>query len=242
MDNSDSKKFFIDTTFDVRDDTPPGKDPDSCSPTLRKYHQLLWSKDLPCGQKLELDDKLMGYMGNTQYWFSGDSIVHSFSRWAKYQHIIKQIDPAVIENFRHIGYTIGGDIIFPANVPAGKGKMSMNQRRGILVKICDRFDLTLECIRRYYLGTDSPLYSCICDFKPFFDSFVDFKGYVDFFLLQDLVTDDYSGIKYWYPFSGEFYSNPLPQTPEEYLTYVDTVLDFLAKRNARIDQWAKENL
>lgn len=241
MDQSNKMKM-IDTTFDVRDDTPSGKDPDSYSPTLRRYHQLLWSKELPCGQKLILDDKLMGYIGDTQYWFSGDSIIHSFSRWAKYQHVISQIDPSVIENFIHIGYTIGGDIIFPANVPAGKGKMSMNQRRGILVKICDRFDLTLECIRRYYIDIESPLYSCINDYKPFFDAFVDFKGYVDFFLLQDLVTDDYSAIKYWYPFPGEFYSNPLPRNPEEYLEYVDTVQRFLSCRNARIDKWSEDNL
>ena len=236
------KNRIIDTSFDVRLDTPPGKDPDSCSPSLWRYHQLLWSKELPCGQKLELNNKLYAKIGETEYWFSGDSIAHSFSRWIKYRYIISQIDPAVIANFKHIGYTIGGNIIFPANLPAGKGKMSMNQRRGILVKICDRFDLTLECIRRYYLGIDSPLASCISDYKPFFDAFVDFKGYVDFFLLQDLVTDDYSAIKYWYPFQGEFYSNPLPQTPEEYLKYLDTVIEFLNRRNARIDEWAKKNL
>jgi hypothetical protein len=32
----------IDITFDFRSDTPPGKDPDTWSPTLRSYHQLLW--------------------------------------------------------------------------------------------------------------------------------------------------------------------------------------------------------
>lgn len=37
----------IDTTFDVYSDTPIGRDPDSHSPTLRRYHQMLWSKRLP---------------------------------------------------------------------------------------------------------------------------------------------------------------------------------------------------
>lgn len=32
---------MIDTTFDFRSETPPGKDADSHSPTLRRYHQLL---------------------------------------------------------------------------------------------------------------------------------------------------------------------------------------------------------
>ncbi len=45
----------IDITFNVFSDTPKGKDPDSHSPTLRKYHQILWSKPLPDGRMFELD-------------------------------------------------------------------------------------------------------------------------------------------------------------------------------------------
>ncbi len=60
------KYRLIDTSFDVRLDTPEGKDPDSYSPTLRRYHQLLWSKELPCGAKLELDDKLFAVVGDTE--------------------------------------------------------------------------------------------------------------------------------------------------------------------------------
>ncbi len=46
----------IDTTFDFRLDTPPGQDPDKFSPTLRRYHKLLWSKSLPSGAIFELED------------------------------------------------------------------------------------------------------------------------------------------------------------------------------------------
>ena len=38
----------IDTAFDFRTDAN-GKDPDSHSLTLRRYHRLLWSKPLPNG-------------------------------------------------------------------------------------------------------------------------------------------------------------------------------------------------
>lgn len=48
----------IDVTFDFRSDTPPGMDPDARSPTLRRYHRLLWSKPLPSGRAFELDDAL----------------------------------------------------------------------------------------------------------------------------------------------------------------------------------------
>ena len=43
----DIKEEILDINFNVYSDTPEGKDPDSFSPTLRKYHKLLWSKTLP---------------------------------------------------------------------------------------------------------------------------------------------------------------------------------------------------
>ena len=39
----------FDAGFDLRSDTPEGKDPDTYSPTLRRYHRMLWSKELPSG-------------------------------------------------------------------------------------------------------------------------------------------------------------------------------------------------
>ena len=80
-------------------------------------------------------------------------------------------------------YTIGGTILFP------KHPNNINGQRGMNPFICDRWDLTLECIRRYYEGiTDkdhNPLGWVLETDKPFFDMFVDFRGYYDFFFLQD---------------------------------------------------------
>ncbi len=52
----------IDVWFDVRSDCPrpkPGSnkipDPDNASPTLKAYHQLLWSKQLPNGEFMALE-------------------------------------------------------------------------------------------------------------------------------------------------------------------------------------------
>ena len=44
---------MIDTTFDFRTDATTD-DPDESSPTLRRYHRLLWSKPLPSGDMFEL--------------------------------------------------------------------------------------------------------------------------------------------------------------------------------------------
>ena len=49
----------IDVEFDFRTDAG-GRDPDSYSPTLRRYHQLLWSKELPSGERFDLSDTTPG--------------------------------------------------------------------------------------------------------------------------------------------------------------------------------------
>ena len=65
------------------------------------------------------------------------------------------------------------------------------------------------------------------------------KGYVDFFFLQDCVTDDYNHVNFWLG-SGAFEYNPLPKTVEEYLSWIEKELDFVEKRNQRIKQTVKE--
>ena len=45
-----SKSFAINPTFDFRADTPPNKDPDLTSETLKQYHKKIWSKKLPNGK------------------------------------------------------------------------------------------------------------------------------------------------------------------------------------------------
>lgn len=82
------------------------------------------------------------------------------------------------EAFRTIGYTIGA--------------MTINGARGFNQSIADRMDLTLECIRRYYVGQRSPLTETLARYPDFFGLFETFSGYVDFFLLDDLV-DERSG-------------------------------------------------
>ncbi len=228
----------IDVTFDFRSDSNGG-DPDAKSPTLHNYHKLLWSKKLPNGKFLLLDEKLKNTTDSCEYIFGSDSIIHSFSRWAKYQHIIKQIDPKEIEEFRRMGYTMAGMIIFPKN--RINNCQSINMARGCNQRIMDRFDLTLECIRRFYNNENSPLTNCFNNYSTFFELFVDFRSYVNFFLLQDLVTDDYNKIKFYHPFN-DFEVSPLPKTVDEYHEYKRKNLEFINNRNKRIKDWAIHNL
>lgn len=83
--------------------------------------------------------------------------------------------------------------------------------------------------------------SAFVDISLFFDLFVDFKGYVDFFHLQDLVTENYSAVEFLCWFDG-FHSNyPLPRTVEEYNEYINRVMKFSKSRNERIATWCREN-
>ena len=82
---------------------------------------------------------------------------------------------------------------------------------GFIRWIKDRFDLTVECIRRHYLNEASPLSDTLERYSDYFRLFGDFGGYVEFFLLQDLVTHDFSAVKFFSPFD-DFNSSPVPGT------------------------------
>ncbi len=226
----------IDITFDFRSDTPAGKDPDSFSPTLRKYHKLLWSKSLPNGKDFLLDDSKDGiYLYHQselgEFYLSSDTATHTFSRWASMADIIAQIDKDEVETFRHLAYTIGSMIIFPSN--RVDGKSTINGARGFHPLIKDRIDLTLECIRRFYLNEASPLSEVLGRYKSFFELFDNFQGYVEFFLFQDLVAKDFSEIKFFMPFN-DFKPPVVPKTLDTYLSYKSSVINYITARNERI--------
>ena len=226
----------IDINFDVYTDTPKNKDPDSFSPTLREYHQFLWSKPLPSGVNFLLDlntPKLLHHISELgEFFLSSDSIGHTYSKWKQMSHIIDKFDrEKELDPFYLICSTIGAYIIFPAK--RIDNKMTINGARGVNHKIQDRFDLTLECIRRFYLKEKSPLSDVLERYANFFNLFDNFRGYVDFFLLQDLVEKDYLAIKFWIVFDY-FDSAPLPNNKEEYLRYKTKVIDFVNARGQRM--------
>ncbi len=225
----------IDISFDVYSDTPEGKDPDSFSSTLRNYHKFLWSKRLPNKEEfcLNLDKpKLLHHKSALgEFFLSSDAIGHTYSRVKKMSHIIDEISHEEINDFFSICSTIGAYVIFPAK--RINNKMTINGARGVNHKIQDRFDLTLECIRRHYLNQQSPLTDVLERNANFFKLFSDFKGYVDYFLLQDLVERNYEAIKFWSNFDN-FETGPLPINKEEYVSYKEKVINFVNRRNQRI--------
>ena len=146
-------------------------------------------------------------------------------------HIVEQVPKDEMDYFSNIRATIAGHAIFPAK--RINNKMTINGARGVNHKIQDRFDLTLECIRRFYLKETSPLTEVFERYAKFFYLFDDFKGYINFFLYQDLVKEDYSKIKFWHLFD-DFLGPPLPKNLDEYLLYKKKVISFIKDRNQRI--------
>ena len=162
----------IDVTFNVYLDSG-GKDPDSHSPTLKKYHRLLWSKPLPSGKPFTLSEtESKSYLTyNSEHGvmsLSSDSISNSYRNKKALSTIIKDLSKEV-EEFRNIGSTIGGYILFPSKRIGGR--MTINGARGFNQKIADRFDLTLECIRLHYMGRSNPLEEVLSQNSAFFKLF-----------------------------------------------------------------------
>jgi hypothetical protein len=229
--------MIIDTNYKFYTDARGG-DPDTTSPTLRKYHKTLWSKFLPNGKSFELSDKqndvyLYHKSELGEFFLGSDAITHSYGHHKRKQWLTQQIPKEVNELFE-AGSTIGAYIIFPSNRIDGNN--TINQARGCHRLIDDRFDLTLECIRRFYLEQTSPLYDTLLRYKNFFDLFNNFESYTHFFLLEDLI-DEKQQIKFYLPFD-DFKTPPIFFEINDYLFYKKGVMNFIKKRNERIKKYA----
>lgn len=225
------------------DDPDYVSDADRDSRRLKHWHGVLWSEELPSGERLEWTPEPGSYLAATSsagpLRVSSDTIATTHAAYANSDVPQWWSGLAEAERSRHekAFYTIGGFIIFPTR------PQSLNQRRGTDRRICDRFDLTLECIRRYYLGQGtSPLADVIRADANYFGLFghgpTGFTSFVNFFHLHDMIDGD--SIR-WLDGSGEsvwdFDAPPLPTSASGYQTYLDNVLTFVMSRNDRIREW-----
>lgn len=201
---------------------------------------MLWSKALPNGEQLVLTpEKRTVYLAHDsslgRFVLSSDTIATSNKK--RLAHFYSQLPEEENERFHRQGYTIGGMMVFPG-VPV-EGKQTINQRRGTHRQIEDRFDLTLECIRRHYAGELSPLSETVAAYRSFFDLFVDFAGYVGFFHLGDLVSEAGS-VRYFHAFE-DFKTPALPGSLDDYVEYRDRTFQFVRARNRRIQDWVVDH-
>lgn len=239
--------MIIDTNFCFADDTPDfwtneGKDPDKYSQKLREYHQFIWSRQLPNNEKMDLQSN-SNYLSWKNFRFGSDSIINMYLHHKSLKEFNLKIQNEIEKrygdynkfytHYHKRGYTIGGSIIYPKN---GSGQFSINSSRGCNKQIKDRFDLTIECIRKYYLKEENPLSFTLNQNKDFFDLFVDFKGYISYFFLQDIVTEDYSKVNFWTE-NSDFSKNPIPDNIDDWFLLYENQFQFLEKRNIRIGNY-----
>lgn len=216
-------------------------DPDAKNKNLQLLHQKLWSKKLPTGNFMDLKPAVDYNGDNILLWenirFSSDSLVTGF-RYYDCRYIMDELKSKLpnfhnyLEEYIKKSYTIGGMIIFPRHTN------SINQHRGCNKLIRDRLDLTIECIRLFYENKQNPLYNILMSDIEFFKLFKNFKGYVDYFLLQDIVSEDYKSVEI-YLGSGQFDETPLPQNIDEWFLWHDKTIEFIEKRNKRISEFLK---
>lgn len=242
-----AKRRVFDTSFDYKTDTPSKNrpDPDKDSQRLRADHELLWTKDLPSGVHFapgvssarRNEYLIFAAASGLRSCYGSDAITGPYTSWRKPKALVDAIAGLNEEQrarYLNPRYTIGSAMIWPLRKA---DQPTMNTARGLRLLIADRMDLTLECIRRHYAGEpESPLADVIEAYRDFFALFDGFKEFVEFFHFQDLVTPDCDGVQFYLPFDN-FKRSGTPATTEEYVTYREKVLDFIAARGRRMADW-----
>ena len=92
-------------------------------------------------------------------------------------------------------------------------------------------------IRRYYLGQHSPLDETLNRYRVFPALFENFRGYVEFFMLHDLVSHDCSAVRFFMAFD-DFNSPPKPTDRDTYKEYRHLSIEFIKARNCRVERYA----
>lgn len=213
------------------------RDSDRHSKTLQEYHRRLWSKPLPNGDLFHLtktsQNRLQHNSSLGNFILSSDRAVPTWWDWRRLQPVVSSVEPEFVNDFYRTANTIGGILIWPSN--RVDNKPTINQSRGWSRQTADRLDLTVECLRRFYGGQPSPLNTAFERYEDFFQLFQSFRGFVDFFLLNDFVSPDYESCiiaPCFESFDSEH--SPVPTTAAEYRAYAEATLQLVTARNQRI--------
>lgn len=238
--------LLLDPDADFEAHYRAGSDPDADCPRLCLSHLLLWGRrfdgigpftftiERSSGYVLRLRDERL----DATFVLASDAMNPTWSTGGWHDRLAMNVRSVAANSgpFYRLTCTLGEYIMFPRNNLDQTGS-TINQARGTRCSIADRFDLTLECIRRHYNDreADNPLRDRLDAYADFFALFGTFDTYTRFFLLDDLVTDDGCVRSL---FTGgalhELPRNPLPDTAEQYRQYQEHTSAFLTGRNSRI--------
>lgn len=207
------------------------KDPDTQSRRLQTAHRILWTKRLPNGELFALQPGRRMQLNWGKFRLGSDSSSNSYLSNGRMRLIVEQV-PEHVEELFHLGSKLGASILFPANMV--DGKRTLNMARGLHPKIGDRMDLTLEAIRRHYASETSPLSDVMERYREFFELFIDFRRYVEFWLLNDLL-DERNQVRFVLPFD-DFRRRGAPHDVSEYLQFKQGMIRYLRARSVRMKE------
>jgi hypothetical protein len=149
----------IDPDLDFASYYRDGGDPDRDCERLYLWHRALWGRAVPGVGPFELEviyDRGYGMRlhsaDGAEFWLGSDGIIPTWSTPGWTNRFAPDLVTEIAKDagdFYRVASTIGGYIVFPRN-RAGQTGWTINQSRGMRSSIADRFDLTLECIRRHY--------------------------------------------------------------------------------------------
>lgn len=240
MDIDCSTICFIDCTPDY-----PYADPDAVCEELREMHYRLYNRyDSHIVRPFSFEKKYPLLSPNGQYFylyeangnnrFGSDTMNSLYLYYEALQNIRYEMikcgrnPESEMENSRrNIIYRPGNFIIFPKK----DKKVSINVARGnYRGKIKDRFDLTLDCIKKQYESRDNSLSWILQEYwDEFFGRFYDFNEYVHFFMLEDYLDEKNEVIRL---IDNE--EHILPKTLEEYDEYIKRISSIIDKRTQKI--------
>ena len=255
------RKIYFDKRYYDKEALP---DPDATSKKLYEAHEFLCKLQ---GLKVSIseDNDYELVIDGKNIRLSSDSIMSIYWHWSgkrypykNMQEIIEKISSELqkkseynkrnipfkefIKSYLQKANTIGGFVVFPKHYLP-----TVNTERGRSGKIRDRFDLTLECIRRayqygdFYCEDDNPLFGISEEDKEFFRMFGSFENYAKFFCLNG----SYDGKHNWVNETGQvlnlFDNQPLDNwdfnksevlpTADNWWTFYRNIMDRLDARN-----------
>jgi hypothetical protein len=228
------------------------RDANAYSPELYNCHSELWSKALPNGETLKLRFCPKGVDRKTgrpykpfilkdedesfRLPLTSDTIAPSYNKLAK---LLRQgvIDEKQANEYLRAGRSTGSFLIWPIRGDKENSNNTINIVRARTVS--DRIDLTLGHLQKWYEGQHgSPggLYKTFQLYSSYFELFVTFKGFADFFYLQDFISEDNSKVKLFNRHGGNVTGRESVEQlgNKDVLEYIRWILDIIELRSTRI--------
>ena len=209
------------------------QDPDAYSNKLYDYHQYLWGQNL--GTRKAVYRRVKGR--EVLCLKSVDDIITSdYIGPSSYHANQAGILDEELGKYLQITRTIGGHVLWPIG-------LSVNVARGRV--FCDRFDVTLFDLKRWYAGLECKLKRQWDSHKEWLEGFGSFVGFVRFFLLHPFVDEKYEIIDLMSTERAILKDYPdalVSRDIQMYRNYFKKSIYAIEERNALIEEFAETEI